>query len=219
MTCLPTGNRETIPCPGVFDSMTGWEEEPHRASRVDDRVLEVLSERAGRVAFSGLRRALGVHPESLTRALRRLEREGTVTRTEGGYALKEPIPGNHEGTVRPRTVASVQLPPGALADDIRGRLAGRWFGSLRWVGIHEHPGDPWLVWSTEDRGVHVMLAIHRGVLRVMSDAPAGRAAREDGAAYELLARAVDRIRTIPRHTDASILTFRSGLPGPSGYAN
>jgi hypothetical protein len=200
--------------------MPGCEEDPHRGSRVDDRVLEVLSERAGRIAFNGLRRALGVHPESLTRALRRLEREGTVTRTEGGYALKEPIPRSPQGTTaRHRTVASVQLPAGAQADDILGRLAGRWFGSLRWVGIHEHPGDPWLVWSTEDGRAHVMLAIHHGSLQVMSDMPVGRAGVEDGAAYELLARAVDRIRAIPRSTGASILTFRSGFPAPSGYAN
>ncbi len=195
--------------------MTGWEDEPSRGARVDDRVLEMLSERASRIAFSGLRRALGVHPESLTRALRRLERAGAVTHTEGGYALTESGLGGSGGASHPRTVASVQLPPGAQAEDILGRLAGRWFGSLRWVGIHEHPGDPWLVWSTERGRAHFMLTIRRGSLRVLTSVPAGGAGTEDGAAYELLAQAVDRIRAVAPRSDSSVLTLEAEtLPSP-----
>lgn len=199
--------------------MTEWVEDPHRTGRVDDRVLHMLTERASRIAFNGLRRALGVHPESLTRALRRLEREGVVTRTEGGYALAEPSP-PHGTELRPhRVVASVELPPGAQAEDILGRLAGRWFGTLRWVGIHEHPGDPWLIWSSERGRGHFMLSIHRGSLSVLTDLPSGGAGTDDGAAYELLAQAVERIRAIPRRADSSVLTLESGSSEPCGYAS
>ncbi|MFZ0699112.1 MAG: hypothetical protein WAN74_02830 [Thermoplasmata archaeon] len=199
--------------------MTGGEGEAPRTAGVDGRVLEILSERSGRIAFNGLRRALGVHPESLTRALRRLARAGTVTRTEGGYALTEPaLKGSRSGNP-PRTVASIQLPPGALAEDILGRLAGRWFGSLRWVGIHEHPGDPWLVWSTERGHAHFMLAIQRGSLRVLTDLPAGGVGTEDGAAYELLAQAVERIRSVASRSDSSVLTLEAGSPPSVRYAS
>ncbi|MCI4317072.1 MAG: GntR family transcriptional regulator, partial [Thermoplasmata archaeon] len=58
--------------------------------RLDDRVRELLGNIGGRLAFNGLRRALGVHPESLTRALRRLEREGVVQRRADGYVLADP---------------------------------------------------------------------------------------------------------------------------------
>lgn len=199
--------------------MTGREDEPDRGARIDDRVLEMLSERASRIAFNGLRRTLGVHPESLTRALRRLERAGTVTRTEAGYARTEPALGGSEEAHPVRTVASVQLPPGAQAEDILGRLAGRWFGSLRWVGIHEHPGDPWLVWSTERGHAHFMLAIQRGSLRVLTDLAVRGAGTEDGAAYELLAQAVDRIRAVAPRSDSSVLTLEAGTRPAPRYAS
>lgn len=179
----------------------------------------MLSERASRIAFNGLRRALGVHPESLTRALRRLEREGTVTRTEGGYALTEPALGGSGEFPHHRVVASVELPPGAIAEDILGRLAGRWFGSLRWVGIHEHPGDPWLAWSTEGGRAQVMLAIHDGCLRVLTDRPAGDPGTNDGAAYELLARALERIRTLPPQGGPTTLTLEAGPPPWLSYTS
>lgn len=55
--------------------------------RLDERVRGLLAEIPGAVAFQGLRRTLGVHPESLTRALRRLERDGEIQRTNEGYRL------------------------------------------------------------------------------------------------------------------------------------
>ena len=61
------------------------EQESVALGRLDDRVLVALEEMNGRIAFSGLRRTLGAHPESLSRALRRLEREGLIERSEQGY--------------------------------------------------------------------------------------------------------------------------------------
>ncbi|MCI4366784.1 MAG: hypothetical protein L3K08_03420, partial [Thermoplasmata archaeon] len=56
---------------------------------LDDRVVRTLAERPGHHAFNGLRRALAAHPESLTRSLRRLERDGMIARDSHGYFLKE----------------------------------------------------------------------------------------------------------------------------------
>ena len=58
--------------------MPEWESAVGRHPRVDEQVLEVLADSSGTLAFNGLRRALKVHPESLVRALRRLERDGVV---------------------------------------------------------------------------------------------------------------------------------------------
>ena len=55
------------------------------AGHLDDRVLTALQGLSGRIAFSGLRRVLRTHPESLSRSLRRLEREGLIERSDGGY--------------------------------------------------------------------------------------------------------------------------------------
>src|SRR3990170_7662665 len=51
----------------------------------DRNVLEFLSQTpTGQVAFQGLRRRLGMHPEQLSRALHRLAGGGVVERTEHG---------------------------------------------------------------------------------------------------------------------------------------
>src|SRR2546426_11004816 len=52
----------------------------------DREVLEFLSsDPTSQVAFQGIRRRLGIHPEQLSRALHRLADDGLVERTERGY--------------------------------------------------------------------------------------------------------------------------------------
>src|SRR5580658_2175351 len=94
----------------------------------------------GRMAFSGLRRTLGAHPESLARALRRLEREGLIDRSTDGYrALSAPMPIGSATAMELHPVARIAVPLGLEADAVLARLTGRWFGGLRWVGVVERP--------------------------------------------------------------------------------
>lgn len=174
--------------------MAGWESDIGRHPRVDELVLEVLSDSSGTLAFNGLRRALKVHPESLIRALRRLERDGVVQRSGAGYSLREPAP-PLERELPTRTVASVGLPMGTPESDVMGRLAGRWLGPLRWLGIYERPGDPWLVWTIGSSRTRAILSVRRSQLRVLTDAPASDRAAVD-ASYALLARALDAVREV-----------------------
>ena len=52
----------------------------------DREVLEFLSkDPAAQVAFQGIRRRLGIHPEQLSRALHRLAEDHRVQKTEVGY--------------------------------------------------------------------------------------------------------------------------------------
>jgi len=141
------------------------------SDRLDDRIVALLESNPGRLAFNGLRRALQAHPESLQRALRRLEREGVVRRESIGYSLARsgasagpvtPIPPSHE-------VAVVELPPGAGVEEFLGRLAGRWVGSLRWVGLLDDPDDPRLVWAVPGTEGRVVAAVRDGRLRVWVD--------------------------------------------------
>jgi hypothetical protein len=176
--------------------MKEWSEEGPRQPRIEDQVLALLSDTPGTIAFSGLRRTLKVHPESLVRALRRLERSGAVTRSSQGYALRDPVGPRPEGPPSARTVASVHLPHGASGSELLGRLAGRWVGSLRWLGIYDRPGDPWLVWTIgHDRG-HAMLSVRNDELKVMTDRPS-EDPRSDDAAYALLGRALEAVRSAP----------------------
>lgn len=174
---------------------------------LDARVLSTLQGLPGRIAFSGLRRALHAHPESLSRSLRRLEREGLVERSADGYralghAMKEPT----SAPTELRSIATVDLPPGALAESVLGRLSGRWFGSLRWVGVVDRPGGRLLAWAGRNGVGYVLLGIERGVLRVyVRDESSGDDITEaEEAAYELLAHAVESLRPSGRDTLGSV---------------
>ena len=167
------------------------------SSRLDDRVLVTLQELNGRIAFSGLRRALKAHPESLSRALHRLEREGLVERSEGGYRALLREPRVDAATVtRLRPIAHIRVPLGTAPETVLGRLAGHWFGNLRWVGVIDRPSQRLLSWARRDGSGYVLLGIHGGSLRVyVPDEPGpGDLAEAEDAAYELLGHAVGALR-------------------------
>jgi DNA-binding Lrp family transcriptional regulator len=191
------------------------------AGRLDERVVELLSSHSGRLAFNGLRRALGAHPESLVRALKRLERDGLVERVDRTYALSE-APGitPSNGRTRLRQIASVSLPAHFDRPGLFGALAGRWFGRLRWVGIYEHPGDPWLVWSIDGAPGHVLLRARKGRLEVMVEMPSRSESSEaiDSAARDLLTRGLAALRENDGSLPPSDFSWRpdSESWGPDG---
>ena len=167
------------------------------STRLDDRVLVTLQELNGQIAFSGLRRVLKAHPESLSRALRRLEREGLVERSERGYRALSRGPSLDASSANHlRPIARVEVPLGTAPETILGRLAGHWFGSLRWVGIIDRPSQRFLAWARRDGSGYVLLGIHGRSLRVyVPDEPGlGDLGEAEDAAYELLGHAVDALR-------------------------
>ncbi len=205
---------------------------PVRATgRLDDRVLEALTERPVRIPFSGLRRSLGAHPEALVRALRRLEREGLVERSAAGYRSTRPaaeLPGAERLL---RTVARVDLPPGIEPAAVLDRLAGRWFGALRWMGIVERPDQRLLAWARRDGSGSVLLGVSRGAARIYAaDGAADDGPDADDSAYELLVAVADALRRTAEPGSARGLVahlsagwaerpgtgpFRSGRSGPN----
>lgn len=166
--------------------------------RLDERILATLAELPGEIAFSGLRRVLGAHPESLARALRRLEREGLVLRSGAGYRALLPgttLPPAHAQGLRP--LAEMELTNASRAPELLARLAGRWFGSLRWVGVVERSDEHLLAWAPRDGAGLVLLGVRGGHLRLLVAArPAGKPPRDtEDAAFELLLHAVKALRT------------------------
>jgi len=185
---------------------------------LDERVLETLQGLRGRLAFSGLRRVLGAHPESLSRALNRLEREGLVERVDGGYrALGPSLPLAAASVEALRSIARVELPPSVSPPALLGRLAGRWFGSLRWVGTIDRPEERLLAWARRDGSGLALLGVGSGFLQVY--VPAGTGQEDPGeaeeAAFELLFHAVEAVRPVSgtEPTDGLLLhAFRAGTP-------
>jgi len=167
------------------------------SGRLDDRVLETLQGLRGRLAFSGLRRVLRAHPESLTRALVRLEREGLVERADGGYRALGPSPPlDAPSADELRSIARVDIPPTVRPAALVERLAGRWFGSLRWVGTIERPSGRLLAWARRDGSGMALLGVTGGSLQVY--VPGGATSDDpiesEEAAYELLYHAVEAVR-------------------------
>ena len=202
--------------------MTTEERRDERAepARLDERVLVALEGRPGRVAFSGLRRLLGAHPESLSRALHRLEREGLVAREDGGYRSLVPRSSAPDGGVgEGRVIAQVDLPRSAEPSALLARLAGRWFGQLRWLGSYSVDGDELLVWARRDGAGTVALRARGTTLRVLSHDRRGRddPSEVEEAAYELLAHAVAALRSPLRSPAGAVAEFGwDGAVDPRG---
>ncbi len=141
----------------------------------DREVLEFLSQDpAAQVAFQGIRRRLGIHPEQLSRALHRLADDDLVQKTEVGYRVTRKalsIFSPKEWTsARPGvTVLQTYLP----ADiDVRGLVAslrGTWVGPLRWYGVVESSEEVRLSWALEDESIHLDVHVHAGQLSITAD--------------------------------------------------
>jgi hypothetical protein len=163
--------------------------------RLDDRIVRRMQAQAGHVSFNGLRRSLSAHPESLSRALRRLERFGVVLHDEGGYALAEGPGTDFDAGVRPEfhRIGEVELPEGVSDAWILGEFAGRWFRDLRWVGMIDGRDEPWLIWSVPGTDGHVFLTLRGRQLRVGTDQPPRSSERLESAARSLLGSGLERL--------------------------
>jgi hypothetical protein len=198
---------------------------------LDERVVRTLTERSGHLAFNGLRRALDAHPESLTRSLRRLEREGMVGRDGLGYFLKgrPDAPSPMGASTRSYPLASVRLPFPIPPEAVLGVLAGRWFGPLRWVGVYDARRPPALVWAVPDVPGHLVLQVKGGRLKLTAEGE-GLVGVPDAlarASEELLWNVLGRLRTLapapPSHpalepSGAVALAAGTSVPVRSGWA-
>src|SRR6266496_1126999 len=138
----------------------------------DREVLEFLSQDpSSQVAFQGLRRRLGIHPEQLSRALHRLADDALVERTDVGYrvtprALQVLSPGSQRPEEPGVTILQTYLPANL---DLRGlvqALRGSWIGPLRWYGLSEFADGMRLAWALEDDTIRLETLIRPGQLIV-----------------------------------------------------
>ncbi len=141
----------------------------------DREVLEFLSrDPAAQVAFQGIRRRLGIHPEQLSRALHRLAEDDLVQKTEVGYrvspkALSILSPREWISDRPGTTILQTQLPADVDMRALVGSLRGSWIGPLRWYGIVESPDELRLSWALEDESIRLEVRVHTGQLTITSD--------------------------------------------------
>jgi DNA-binding Lrp family transcriptional regulator len=141
-------------------------------SEWDVIVLNLInSEGLARFTFDGLKRRLGVHPETLSRALSRLEDQGIIERQSDGYkitaearrALNSQPMSNRESSI---PLLQTLLPLDISVKDVITDLKGKWFGTLRWLGYAEGGEAITLKWITEDGGIQVDAAFSEGSLNI-----------------------------------------------------
>jgi hypothetical protein len=182
---------------GIASEMQGLRES-------DREVLELLrNEPASSVGFQGLKRRLHLHPEKLSRALRRLERDDLVEKTDLGYRIGERARELLTPTAMKPANPSIPilqtfLPPEVDLQELATFLRGKWFGALRWYGLMETPEELTLSWLSEDEGIQIDARLRTGALSIDAHfAEASQFPAATMAGHELfqhIAQAYGRVR-------------------------
>ncbi len=111
-----------------------------------------------------------------------------------------------------RAVAQIELPAGVDPAAVLERLTGRWFGSLRWMGVVDRPDGRLLAWARRDGSGSVLLGIQRGTVRIFAtgDVSLVDPSESEDAAYELLVALADTLR--PHSVRSSVMFLADQAP-------
>jgi len=150
-----------------------WQSLPadYSLSERDADVLALIeNEDLATFTFDGLKRRLGLHSETLSRILNRLEEEGIVKKEPEGYRVSPKITKlklNQPRNETPTTpLIQTFLPSDLLTQQLILALKGKWFGVLRWIGISENNQGVTLKWITEDGGIQISANIQGTALNI-----------------------------------------------------
>ena len=180
------------------------EEDASSVSPRDAEVVRTIEEEELTVfTFDGLRRITGAHPETLSRSLDRLEDGGIVVRSPEGYTITDKAKESFAarpayGGARKVPILHTFLPYEASAKTIVSALKGRWFDTIRWVGMAEADDGLVMKWVTEDGTATIDARLSAGQLdidaKVAKEADLPKAVR---GAHQLMGR-ISRLYASPR---------------------
>ncbi len=180
------------------------EDEDASVSPRDAEVVRAIEEEGLSVfTFDGLRRITGAHPETLSRSLERLEDVGMVVRSPDGYSVTDKAKESFSlrapfDATRRVPILQTFLPYEASAGTIAAALKGRWFDTMRWVGMSEGEEGFVMKWVTEDGSALISAKFSGDQLevdaKVAKDSDLPKAVR---AAHQLMGR-ISRLYTSPR---------------------
>lgn len=194
----------------------------HSVPPINARDAEVVraieDEELSDFTFDGLRRITGTHPETLSRSLERLEEDGYVVKSPEGYSVTDKAKGSfplrpaYSGTRRV-PILHTFLPYEASAKTIVSALKGRWFDSMRWVGMADSEEGFVMKWVTDDGSALIDAKFSSGQLdidaKVAKEADLPKAVR---AAHQLMGR-ISRLYASPR-PGARLSLMRIGYFNP-----
>lgn len=169
----------------------------------DTKVLALLNEAGSNYSFKGIMRRLGIHQQSLARALHRLEEMGLVEKSKVGYHLSKAGGAVATARVEAKGRQYVQLLQSYIPVDISSAeivraLVGKWFKNLRWVGLIESATGFTLQWSSDDGSFQINLRMVSDYVIIETNASTEREKLQSMigsyAIYEQIAKALqDRI--------------------------
>ncbi|MGA2972309.1 MAG: Lrp/AsnC family transcriptional regulator [Candidatus Bathyarchaeia archaeon] len=158
----------------------------------DDREREVLkllsSEQNAHFSFQGLRRRLGLHQETLTRTLKRLEEAHVIERSPEGYKLKGSNYSFAVQTNQPlaKPIIDAYLPSQVDVTVLFQKLRGRWFSNFRWLGYSHDGNQLYMSWISEDGRMQLQARIGGGKIIIGADSYTNQTESEQvAAAYQL----------------------------------
>ena len=176
------------------DSMSSRDAEQVRT--IDEESLSVFT-------FDGLRRITRAHPETLSRSLDRLEDHGFVVKSPEGYSVTDKARVSFpfrqvSGGAKRVPILHTFLPYETSAGKIVSALKGRWFDTIRWVGMAESYEGLVMKWVTEDGSALIDAKFSAGQLdidaKIAKDSDHPKAVR---AAHQLVGR-ISRLYASPR---------------------
>ena len=180
------------------------EQDTPAVSARDAEVVRTIEEEELSVfTFDGLRRITGTHPETLSRSLERLEDVGFVVKSPEGYSVTERARGTFilkpaYAGARRVPILHTFLPYEASARTIVAALKGRWFDTIRWVGMAESEEGFVMKWVTDDGSALIDAKFSAGQLdidaKVAKESDLPKAVR---AAHQLMGR-ISRLYASPR---------------------
>ena len=161
---------------------------------LDPRELEVLkllsADQNAYYSFQGLRRRLGLHQETLTRTLKRLEEAHAIEHSPDGYKVRGS--GNtfsfavRTGHPNPKPVIEAYLPSQIDVTVLFQKLRGRWFSNFRWLGYSHDGSILSMSWISEDGRMQLQARINSGKITIAADAYTSQNESEQiAAAYQL----------------------------------
>jgi DNA-binding MarR family transcriptional regulator len=157
------------------DESSSSDEIPASLSDNDKMILSIIREdELTDFSFDGLRRRLGIHQQTLSRILDRLEDRGIIEKMPRGYTvtkkgrrLETHLLNNNSNSVASPYIPLIQtlLPEDIDIHLLLSNLQSKWFGMLRWFGCSRKDYDDYddyddndevrFKWLTEDGEVQV----------------------------------------------------------------
>jgi DNA-binding Lrp family transcriptional regulator len=194
-------------------------DELERPSDNDLVILKAIGEDedARELSFQGIRRKLGLHQETLSRALHRLQRDGFVERLEHAYRISPKgisTIGDNKSALSPKmemgdpysvSLLRARLPSDVDIPELVNSLSYKWFGNLRWLGSTQAPDSATLSWMTNDSGLKISIRIKEDVLTIETF-PLGSTSVSDAArsAFELFDHVSKALKGSSRSSSSNV---------------